>query len=250
MHCLVVGAGAGLGAALARRFARGGYDLSIVGRTRSRLDRLRDALAEEVPEARFSGFAADAADERQLRDAIGAADRWAGPVDVLIYNAAAMEPDDGLPSAALVERQLRTTLGGAITSVEAVVPAMRAAGRGTILITGGGLALEPYPEWASLAAGKAALRSITLSWHKALAGDGIRVASVAVCGIVEPGGPFDPDLVADQYWALHQQPVEGGQRELVHLPAGADPFYNDPEGRHRDRSQPVEALPVRGVLDH
>lgn len=124
------------------------------------------------------------------------------------------------------------------------MPSMKAAGRGTILFTGGGLALEPYPEWATLAAGKAALRSLGLGLHKQLLPWSIHVAVVAVAGIVEPEGPFDPDRIADQYWRLHRQPLAHAQRELVHLPEGADPFYNDPSARHRDVSEPIVAQPL------
>lgn len=190
-------------------------------------------------------FPADASEPSSLRTALSAAVAWAGPPGVLVYNAAALEPDSELPSAARVEDAMRTTLGGAITAVNHVTEHMRAAGAGTILLTGGGLASEPYPEWASLAAGKAALRSMAISWHKELLPAGIHVASVAVAGIVRKGSAFDPDAVAEIYWRLHRQPLEQAQREVVFLPEGEDAFYNDPEARHRGASLPVRPMPLR-----
>lgn len=242
--CVLVGAGPGLGAALARRFASEGHAVALVARSSERLGVLAEQVREQVPGGVVRGFAGDAADDDSLRSAFASAQEWAGPPRVLLYNAADMRPDERLPSRSALDESFQVTVGGAVTSVDAVTESMSSAGGGTILITGGGLALEPYPHWASLAAGKAALRSLALSWHKQLRENEIHVAVVAVCGIVEPGGPFDPDLVAEQYWQLHRQPLTRAQREVVLLPEGADPFYNDPSGRYRDVSQPIRALPV------
>lgn len=138
---------------------------------------------------------------------------------------------------------MRTNVGGALTSVHQVLPDMRRHGRGTILFTGGGLALEPYPEWAALAAGKAALRSVALNLHKELLPQDIHVAVIAVCGILQPGTPFAPEIVAEEYWRLHDQPIDAADRELVYLPEGADPYYNDPHDQHSTTSQPIPRRP-------
>ena len=134
---------------------------------------------------------------------------------------------------------MAVNLGGAICSVNQVLPAMRCRSHGTILITGGGLALEPYPDWTALSVGKAALRSYALSLHKALALENIHVAVIAVCGIVEPGGLFDPDRIAEEYWHLHKETKPDWRRELVYLPEGADPYYNDPSAAYRSTSLPI-----------
>lgn len=240
MLCTIVGAGPGLGAALARRFLAGGCDVALVSRSPDRLKRWRQ---RQPKPKRIGLFAADAGSPEGLEEAFEAIRRWQGETSVLIYNAADMAPDQvsSLDSVRLLDA-MRIDVGGALTCVQEVLPAMRHEGRGTILLTGGGLALEPYPEWGSLAAGKAALRSVGLNLFKELLPAGIHVAVVAVCGIVEPGGPFDPDLVAEQYWRLHEQPLDQAQRELVYLPQGADPYYNDPKGRYRDTSEPIRAL--------
>lgn len=240
MLCTIVGAGPGLGVALARRFLAGGCDVALVSRSPGRLEYWRQT--QPAPE-RVGLFAADAGSPEGLAGSFEAIRSWRGETSVLIYNAADMASGQvtSLDAARLVEA-MRVDVGGALTCVQEVVPAMRREGRGTILLTGGGLALEPYPEWGSLAAGKAALRSVGLNLFKELLPAGIHVAVVAVCGIVEPDGPFDPDLVAEQYWQLHEQPLDQAERELVYLPEGADPYYNDPQSRHRDTSQPIRAL--------
>ena len=242
MLCTIVGAGPGIGAALAKRFLAGGYDVALLARDAGRVGALADGLGNA---SRAKGFAADAGDEPALRACLAAAEEWGGDTHVLIYNASQMVPDraDEIGADELLD-SMRVNVGGALTAVRHVVPSMRAAGRGTILLTGGGLAIEPYPEWATLAAGKAALRSVGLSLHKQLLPSGIHVAVVAVAGIVAAGGAFDPDLIAEQYWRLHQQPLTRAQRELVYLPEGADPFYNDPSAQHRDLSEPIIDRPL------
>ena len=92
---------------------------------------------------------------------------------------------------------------------------MKAAGRGTILFTGGGLALEPQPGASSLAIGKAGIRSLAFSLHKELALFHIHVATVTICGYVQEGTRFSPANISESFLELHQQ-IEGQwDRELV-----------------------------------
>ncbi|NJL35119.1 MAG: short-chain dehydrogenase, partial [Chloroflexaceae bacterium] len=88
--------------------------------------------------------------------------------------------------------------------------------RGTILFTGGGLALDPYAQYASLAIGKAGLRSLTYTLGAELEPQGIHVATVTIAGTVQPGTFFAPDLIAEQYWNLHTQAPGTWQREIVY----------------------------------
>jgi short-subunit dehydrogenase len=230
--CIIVGAGPMLGAALARRFAAAGARVGLIARNTDRLRELTTSL-------RCEGIAvdwrrADVADERQLRSAITALEGVCGPCDTLIYNAAVLRSESPL---SLTAQQLRSELSvdvvGGLVAAQAVAAGMVDRGRGAIVFTGGGLAFEPYPEWASLAMGKAALRSLSLSLYKQLAPHNVHVAVVAICGIVAAGGPFDPAVIAEHYWHLATQPPSTDRRELVIQPAGTDPFYNDPDRRHR-----------------
>lgn len=236
--CIIVGAGHGLGMNIAQRFAQGGFDIALISRNQEKLDRLSDTLDSEGYTAQ--GFAADAGVENELSSAFDRIKQWNQNIGVLIYNAAAMISDnvmDLTPSTMMDSMALN--LGGAICSVNQVLPSMRGRGGGSILITGGGLGLEPYPNWASLSAGKAALRSYTIALHKALIPEDIHVAVIAVCGIVESGGPFDPRRIAEEYWQLHAESKPNWRREQVYLPKGADPYYNDSQGVYRSTSLPV-----------
>ncbi|MCG8687168.1 MAG: SDR family NAD(P)-dependent oxidoreductase [Desulfobacterales bacterium] len=237
--CVVVGVGDGLGMNVARRFAQGGFDIALISRNQEKLDHLSYTLNFEGFTAQ--GFAADAGIEEKLISAFNRVKQWNANIGVLIYNAAAMISDnviDLAPSSMMDSMALN--LGGAICSVNQVLQSMRGRGGGSILITGGGLGLEPYPNWASLSAGKAALRSYTIALHKALFPEEIHVAVIAVCGMVEPGGQFDPDRIAEEYWQLHAESKPNWRRELVYLPQGADPYYNDSEGVFRSTSLPIK----------
>lgn len=205
-RAVVVGIGPGLGAALARRFMAGGYAVTGLARDPARAA----AIPGVAPQA------ADAADPAGLTAAITAD----GPVDVLIYNAyrATMMQDgpSSLDVSALIE-DFRVNVAGALAAVQAVLPGMRAAGRGSILLTGGGLALDPtgWLPAASLAVGKAGLRTLALTLHKELASTGIHVGTVTVAGQIQPGTPFDPERIADAFWDLHSDAEGAFRAEII-----------------------------------
>lgn len=238
MLCTIIGAGSGLGAALARRFADEGYQIALVARS-------LDTMAPTVAVLRDAGkntqaFAADASSPVSLQNAFEAIQKWAGDTDVLIYNAAAMVPGPVLEfTPEQVQSEMATNLGGAITAVRNTLPAMRARKSGTIIFTGGGSSFEPYPGWASLAVGKAALRAYSIALHKELAPESVHVANIAICGFIEPVGPFDPSIIADNYWKIHQEKPGSFTREVMYLPEGADPFYGDVTGTYRAFSKPI-----------
>lgn len=236
--CVIVGVGPGLGMNIARRFAQEGFDIALISRDHNKLEGLSEKLNSEGYTAQ--GFATDASIAQDLQSAFDRITKWNNNIAILIYNAAAMISDNILDlTPSIMMENMALNLGGAICSVNKVLPLMRERGGGTILITGGGLGLEPYPDWASLSAGKAALRNYSIALHKALYPEEIHVAVIAVCGIVKVGGAFDPDRIAEKYWQLHAESKPNWRRELVYLPKGADPYYNDPSGKYRSTSTPI-----------
>jgi NAD(P)-dependent dehydrogenase (short-subunit alcohol dehydrogenase family) len=92
---------------------------------------------------------------------------------------------------------------------------MRRAGRGTLLFTGGGLALQPKPGMASACLGKAALRSLALSLGAELAPEGIHAGTVTVAGFVQAGTALDAERVAQAFWDFHCQPRKDWTFESV-----------------------------------
>ena len=211
----VVGAGPGVGLAVARRFTREGFRVALIARRPEALDEYVDELQRGGAEAH--GFPADAADEGSLRQAFADIKARLGAPSVLVYNAAVLRQNR--PSELPVQDLLydfRVNVAGALVAAQAVLPDMRAHKQGTILFTGGGLALTPFPTVASLSLGKAAIRNLTFSLGAEVEPDGIQVATVTICGYVKPGSHFDPDRIADAYWTLHTQEPGKREREIVY----------------------------------
>ncbi len=205
--CTIVGMGPGIGRAVAVRFAREGFAIGMISRD---ADQLRE-FERELAGAR--GIAADAGDEAELRSAL----RNLGPASVLVYNASAghgAAPTELSSADALADFHVNVV--GLLAAVQETVPAMRSAGKGTIFITGGGLALQPMPSLASLSIGKAAQRSLAFSLAGELEPAGIHVATVTVCGFVQPGTHFAANKIADEYWRLHVQAPGQFEREMVY----------------------------------
>lgn len=230
-NCLIVGAGEGVSRAIARRFGRGAFRVGLVSRSASNLKTFATDLVEDGVEAFWA--TADAGDATELESAITSLIDQMGPCDVLIYNAAVLKPGNPLDvKTDQIATELEVNVLGAHRAVSIVAPSMIERGHGAILFTGGGLSLEPFPEWTSLAMGKAALRSLAISLFKHLSPQGVHVAVLAICGIVEPGGPFDPEEIAKEYWRVATDAQGLVDREVVFQPDGTDPFYNDPDRAH------------------
>lgn len=107
-------------------------------------------------------------------------------------------------------------MAGALTAVQCVLPSMQAAGRGTIIFTGGGFALEPAADYASVSLGKAALRNLAFSLAHEMRGTAIHAGTVTICGMVKPGTHFDPNLIAETFVEFHKQPRDGFDTELMY----------------------------------
>lgn len=200
--------GPGVSLAVARRFGREGYAIATVARNER-------PLLEPGFTAR--AYRADAGDEQSLRQCLRSIRSEMGDAEVLVYNASAGTPGSptSLDRDALV-RDFDVNVVGAVVAAQECAPAMIKAGRGTILISGGGLALDPMAETASLSLGKAAIRSLAFSLAKELEPAGIHVATVTICGFVQEGTRFAPCLIADEYWRLHAQPQAEWQREVIY----------------------------------
>jgi len=243
-NCIIIGSGPGLGEAIARRFGRGGFAIGLIARSSAK-------LKDQVKRLKRLGVSAtwakaDAGDLRALEKAILQIDEEIGPCDVLIYNAAVMQPGNSLElTTEQIQNDFTVNVIGAYRVAQIVSPGMIAKGEGAIVFTGGGLALEPFPEWTSLALGKAALRNLSLSLFKHLSPQGVHVSVLAICGIVEKEGPFDPDRIAEEYWRVATQPRGLEDREIIIQPKGSDPLYNDPTRIHA----PTTLLPHHARRD-
>ncbi len=200
---LLVGAGPGLGMAVARRFADDGYRVTLVARSTDGLRDLAASLADTG--AQIDTIGADAGDSEGLRARMAALYAEQGAPGLIIYNAVVGAPDTLLNSSV---EHLHTAYAvdviGAIVITQMAAPAMRAAGSGTIIVTGGGFADHPIPALATVSLGKAALRSAATMLGADLAPDGIRVATLTIMGQIVAGTAFDPANIAQRYWDVVQ----------------------------------------------
>jgi short-subunit dehydrogenase len=198
-HLLLVGAGPGLGLAVARRFASGGYRVTLVARSTDGLSDLASGLADAG--SRIDTIAADASDPESLRIRMAGLYEEHEAPGVIIYNAVMGAPDKLLESSVEhLQMAYAVDVISAIVLTQVAAPAMRAAGAGTIVVTGGGFADHPIPVLATVSLGKAALRSAATMLGADLAADGIRVATFTIAGQIVAGTAFDPENIAKRYW--------------------------------------------------
>lgn len=202
-HLLLVGAGAGLGLAVAHRFAAGGYRVTLVARSADRLDELARSLADTGAE--INTIEADASNPEDLRARMTELYSDEGAPGIVIYNAVIGAPDQLLSSTVThLQEAYAVDVIGAIVVAQEAAPAMRAAGFGTIIVTGGGFADHPVPALATVSLGKAALRSAATMLGVDLGPDGIRVATLTIAGQIVAGAAFDPARIAERYWEIVQ----------------------------------------------
>jgi short-subunit dehydrogenase len=200
-HLLLVGAGPGLGLAIARRFGAAGYKVSLVARSTDGLAELAHNLDDTGAE--ISTISADVSDPEGLRDQMDAIYRRHSAPGLIVYNAVMGAPDQLLSSsAAHLQEAYVVDVIGAVVVAQVAAPAMRAAGFGTILVTGGGFADHPISALATVSLGKAALRSAATMLGADLEPDGIRVATLTILGQIVAGTAFDPERIAERYWEV------------------------------------------------
>jgi short-subunit dehydrogenase len=200
-HLLLIGAGPGLGAAIARRFGEGGYRMTLVARSAERLASLANDLADMG--ADIATIAADAGNPDELGSRLSSLYQGDGAPGAIVYNAVMGTQDHLLTSnVAHLQAAYAVDVISAIVVAQVAAPAMQAAGFGTILMTGGGFADHPIPSLATVSLGKAALRSAATMLGADLADRGIRVGTVTIAGQIADGTAFAPELIAERYWDI------------------------------------------------
>lgn len=216
----IIGAGPGLGAAVARRFGTEGFTVALVSRNQSRAEALASSLSEEGIDAH--GFAANVRAPRSLTRTLERITETLGPIEVLQYSP--------LPQKDFMRPVLETTprdlvgpiefsIYGPVAAVRQVLPGMRFLGenRGTILFVNGGSAVKPGRNvtGTSIAfAGQAAYAELL---NEALGEEGIQVSQLIIGGrIVEGDDEKDPAVLAQHLWDLHTK------RDRFRLQVSAD----------------------------
>ena len=225
--CAIVGAGEGLGRALAARFAAGGCDLALVSRGEAGSRAASEAA--RAAGARTGFFAADATRPESVERALGEAAGGMGRVEVLIYNARDRFQRRAPLDIAYdeLEEAFRLEVVGALAAAKAVLPAMRERGQGTLLFSSATAAFRGSASHPLYAIGKFGLRALAQSLARAYARDGAHVAHMRLdCDLDTPlmrelygdaceaGVLADPDAVAETYWWVHRQPRAAWSNEV------------------------------------
>jgi NAD(P)-dependent dehydrogenase (short-subunit alcohol dehydrogenase family) len=209
---VVTGVGPGTGAAIVRRFSRGGYSVAMLARTRERLS----ALEKELPNA--TGYRCDVTDQAQLDSTIEAIRTDLGSPKVLVHNAVGgafgnfMEIDPEV-----LNRNFQVNTMALLHLARRLAPAMIAAGEGAIVASGNTSALRGKASFAGFAPTKAAQRILAESMARELGPKGIHVAYVLIDAVIDlewtrkrwPDARDDffikPAAIADEVWhVVHQ----------------------------------------------
>lgn len=207
---LVVGAGPGLGASVARRFQAEGFAVAVASRAREKID----AVAAAIPGAR--GYAADATDEAAVQGLFRQVTADLGAPTAVVFNASGRVRKSILDIEAdeFVSAWKAACHGGFLVGREAA-RLMAPKGAGTILFTGATASVKSNALSAGFAVGKFGLRALAFSMARELGPKGVHVGHVIVDGGIRAGRrPEDPDVpdkwldpddIAESYWHLHAQ---------------------------------------------
>ena len=206
---LIVGAGSGISASVARRLAAAGLRVGLAARDAGKLA----PLAAEIG---GKAFACDASDPTSVADLFEQADAQIGEPDVVVYNAAArargriidLDPEQ-------VKRSLEVSAYGGFLVLQQAARRMTPRGKGAILLTGATASVKGFPLSSAFAMGKFALRGLAQSAARELAPQGIHVAHFIIDGGVRsaarpdpadrPDSTLDPDAIADAYLEVLRQ---------------------------------------------
>lgn len=229
--CLVIGAGDGLGSAVARAFAAEGLAVCMTRRARN-LDRL-DALAREIREAggEAHAFGCDAREESEVVALFDRIEAEIGPLEVVVFNIGANVRFPIVETTARVFTKVweMACFAGFLAGREAA-RIMAPRGRGTLIFTGATASMRGREGFAAFAAAKAGLRALAQSLARELAPQGVHVAHVVIDGAVDGTfirsirGEVDdllardsilkPADIAASYVQLHHQPRSAWTHEM------------------------------------
>ena len=218
---VIAGVGEGLGYALARRFAQGGYNVALAARSADRIAR----LALEIGNAGGKAFAAptDLREEQEVMALFDALESEHGPVEVAVFNAGANFRASILETPAdMFEKVWRLGCYAGFVFGREAARRMAPRGKGTILFTGATASIRGGAQFAAFAAAKNGLRAVAQSMARELGSKGLHVAHVVIDGMIDsaatkarfpervqglgPDALLDTAAIAELYWQIHAQP--------------------------------------------
>ncbi len=206
-----IGVGPGLGASTAERFAQEGFDILLTARKKNRVLELADAIAKKTG-VNATALELDASNLKGIADFT---EKYGSSADVVHFNAAGMSsPVLQDTSVESLENDLRVNITSPLVTIKGFTSHLAKKGKGTILLTGGALAMYPSADYLTVSIGKAGIRAMTEALFPQLAKRGIHIATVTVAKSVSPGSS-DAKQVAAEFWNLHNQPRDKWAWEFV-----------------------------------
>lgn len=217
-NTFIIGAGPGLSASLARKFSDEGRQVVLGARNVDKLKSLCDSTGAQA-------LTCDVEDRASVESFFTDAVAATGTPDIVIYNPSFrargafvdLNPDD-------MQKSLQITAFGGYLVAREAVPRMLEAGGGAIFFTGASASVKGYPQSASFAMGKAALRGLAQSLARELGPSNIHVAHFVIDGGIrsevrtapadQPDSLLDPDAIAQTYWNTYQQPRSAWSLEV------------------------------------
>ena len=200
-----VGAGKGLGNAVARKFGADGFQVVLMCRNAEHLaDYQREMQSEGL---KVATQVADTADQATLAATMQQALQTYGVPDVLFYNVGITAADadvHGGINANVMEQRYQIDVLGAYTCIQQVLGDEFSKKQGTILITGGGLSMYPSAAYLPLSMDKAALRAMVLALHPICKEQNVFLGTVQVCDTIGGSEKYMPEKIAEQFWNLYQ----------------------------------------------
>lgn len=215
---LIVGAGSGLSASLARVLAKEGIKVALAARSTGDLDAL-------VGETGGRAFACDASKTAEVEKLFAELDAWFGGPEIVVYNASYRTRGPLIELVpAEVEKSIMVSAFGGFLVAQQAVRRMLPKRRGVILFTGASASVKGYAQSAPFAMGKFALRGLAQSMARELSPQGIHVAHIVIDGGIKsarraepddkPASLLDPDAIAASYLHVIHQPHSTWSQEL------------------------------------
>jgi len=244
--CLVIGAGAGIGGNVGKRFAAGGYHVVLCRRSdEAGLQNLVEQIQADGGDA--SGYLLNAVEEGSIEERIAHVEAEIGPIEVVLYNLGAQIGNRPLEDTSYKAFELGWRMGtfGLFRAASVLCPIMEARGKGVILVTSATAAVRGNEGQHSHAAAMGGRRMLCQSLNAQFAPKGIHVAHILVDGAVDAPDTLGKMLGADAFEKLREQ--HGGENDGLMLPAEmAETYFHV---AHQHRSAWTHELDLRSFSD-
>ncbi len=195
--------GEGLSLGVAQKFGSEGFHIGMISRNAEKLNTLKEKLAKQDIKADFA-----TADVNKTEELILALDQLRakmGNIDLLHYNAVDYRMVNIIEeSADSLTEGFRISVANALASSMHLLNDLEKS-KGSILLTGGGTAIQPNPNLSSISLGKAGIRNLAYQLHEVLKEKGIYVGTLTIMGWIQPDSEtHSPSILGDKFWELYK----------------------------------------------